>query len=165
MRSLLREKTTDAAAIHAALDDWLAGNPALRTIAVFAALPGEADLTEIIARHPGRRWVYPRVRGDDLDFHHVADPTTGLRPGTLGIREPSPQLPLVELAEIDAFFCPGLAFDRRGGRLGRGRGYYDRLLAKARPDARKTGICFPWQIVPDTFPEPHDIQMDEVISG
>lgn len=165
MRGLMRENTTGASEIHTAAELWLADNPGVRTIAVFAALPGEVDLTEVVARHPGRRWVYPRVRGDDLDFHHVANPDTGLQPGVLGILEPSAELPLVAVEEIDAFFCPGLAFDRRGGRLGRGRGYYDRLLAKARPDARKAGICFPWQIVPDTFPEAHDIQMDEVISG
>lgn len=165
MRSLPGEKIIDFSAIEAALENWLAKNPAARTIAVFAALPGEVDLAEIIARHPGRRWVYPRVRGDDLHFHHVADPATGLKPGMLGIREPSPDQPLVTVAEIDAFFCPGLAFDSRGGRLGRGRGYYDRLLARSRPDALKIGVCFPWQMVPDTFPQGHDIQMDEVING
>ena len=52
-----------------------------------------------------------------------------------------------------------------GGRLGRGRGFYDRMLAKARPDALKLGICFEIQLVADTFPEPHDVRMDHVIAG
>lgn len=165
MRSLRGDQNMDASVIEAVLESWLAQNPAAWTIAVFAALPGEVDLAEIIARHPGRRWVYPRVLGDDLHFHHVADPTTGLKPGKLGIREPSQDQSLVALADIDVFFCPGLAFDSRGGRLGRGRGYYDRLLARARPDALKIGVCFPWQVVPDTFPQAYDIQMNEVICG
>jgi 5-formyltetrahydrofolate cyclo-ligase len=165
MRRLLRENTNESDEINVALGNWLAKNPAARTIAVFAALPGEADLTEVVARHPAQRWVYPRVRGEELDFHHVENPATGLHAGNFGIREPSADLPRVAVAEIDAFFCPGLAFDRRGGRLGRGRGYYDRVLAGARPDAHKIGVCFPWQIVPDTFSEAHDIPMDEVICG
>ena len=165
MLGLLRQNSACSSAIGTALEYWLTQHPGARTIAVFAALPGEADLTEIISRHPARRWVYPRVRGGDLDFHDVEDPAVGLRPGNFGIREPLADLPLVAVGEIDAFFCPGLAFDRRGGRLGRGRGYYDRLLARARPDALKSGVGFPWQIVPDTFAEAHDISMDQVICG
>lgn len=165
MRRLLRENTSDSGGINAALERWLAKNPAARTIAVFAALAGEVDLSELISRHPGRRWAYPRVRGAELDFHHARNPASGLQPGAFGIREPSAGLPRVMVAEIDAFFCPGLAFDRRGGRLGRGRGYYDRVLAGARADAHKIGVCFPWQIVPDTFAKAHDIHMHEVICG
>jgi len=165
MRRLSRENTTGSDEINVALENWLAKNPAASTIAVFAAMAGEVDLTEVIARHPAQRWVYPRVRGGELDFHHVEYPATGLMPGNFGISEPSADLPRVVVADIDAFFCPGLAFDLRGGRLGRGRGYYDRLLARARPDALKIGVCFPWQIVPDTFAEAHDIPMDQVICG
>ncbi|RPJ33109.1 MAG: 5-formyltetrahydrofolate cyclo-ligase [Verrucomicrobiaceae bacterium] len=164
MRRLLRERTADGAAARAALERWLARQSALRTIAVFAALPGEVDLMEVIARHPERRWVYPRVAGVELRFHYVAHPQGELIPGAFGVREPAPALPLVAVGEIDAFLCPGLAFDPRGGRLGRGRGFYDRLLAKARPGALKIGVCFPEQIVADTFPEAHDVLMDEMIS-
>jgi len=98
-------------------------------------------------------------------FHAVKNPDLELVPGAFGILEPSPTLPVVDLAKIDVFLCPGLAFDSHGGRLGRGRGYYDRLLARARPDAYKIGVCFPHQLVPETFTEPHDIHMDLVISG
>ncbi len=165
MRRLLREIDHDPRAIHAAVAGWLADHPGLRTIAVFRALPGEVDLTEITARHGDRRWVYPRVSGDDLVFHAVEDPVADLSPGTMGIREPLPHLPRVEVDEIDAFFCPGLAFDARGGRLGRGRGFYDRMLARARPDALKIGVCFPQQLVPDTFARSHDVPMDGILTG
>jgi 5-formyltetrahydrofolate cyclo-ligase len=165
MRRLLRETDHDPRAICAAVEGWLAAHPGARTIAVFRALPGEVDLSEVTARHGGRRWVYPRVADDDLVFHVVADPATGLKPGTMGILEPAPDLPRVTVGEIDAFFCPGLAFDARGGRLGRGRGYYDRMLARARPDAMKIGVCFPAQLVPDTFARAHDIAMDGVLTG
>ena len=85
--------------------------------------------------------------------------------GAFGVREPSPDMPVIPLDQIDAFLCPGLAFDPRGGRLGRGRGFYDRMLAGARPDALRIGVCFPWQIVPDVFPEAHDVFMDGILSA
>ncbi len=103
--------------------------------------------------------------GDDLHFHQVENPDSQLTPGAFGVREPSSDLPIIPVDGINAFFCPGLAFDPRGGRLGRGRGFYDRILAKARPGALKIGVCFPWQIVADTFPEAHDVIMDEVLSA
>jgi 5-formyltetrahydrofolate cyclo-ligase len=165
MRRLLREKPADSAAVHPGIETWLAAHPELQTIAVFSALPGEVDLTKIIAAHPGRRWVWPRVDGDDLNFHQAENPDSQLMPGAFGVREPSPDLPVIPVDRIDAFFCPGLAFDPRGGRLGRGRGFYDRMLTKARPGVLKIGVCFPWQIVPDTFPEAHDVIMDEVLSA
>lgn len=165
MRRLLREMPADPVVAHPIIEAWLDAHPEQRTIAAFSALPGEVDLTKIIATHAERRWVWPRVDGDDLHFHQVEKPDEQLSAGTFGVREPSPDLPVIAVDRIDAFFCPGLAFDARGGRLGRGRGFYDRMLAKARPDALKIGICFPWQIVSDTFPEAHDVMMDEVLSA
>jgi len=164
MRRALRAQTPDSHQPAAALGRWLSDHPVPRTIAVFSALPDEVDLSEIIARNADRRWVYPRVTGDHLTFHAVVTPEADLVIGAFGIREPSPTLAEIPIREIDAFLCPSIAFDPRGGRLGRGRGFYDRILAAARPDALKIGVCFPCQIVPDTFPEPHDIPMDAVIS-
>ena len=162
MRALARTHRLDSGPVCAALERWLADHPVHR-IAVFAALPGEVDLAEWIARHPERCWVYPRVAGATLTLHAVADPAAGLLAGAFGIREPSPALAQIAVGRIDAFVCPGLAFDARGGRLGRGRGFYDRLLAGIRPDAVKIGVCFAAQMVPDTFGEPHDVRMDQVI--
>ena len=163
MRAILRARAPDSGAVCAALERWLAGCHGVRWISVFAALPGEVDLSEFIVRHPEQGWVYPRVAGTTLTLHVVGDPAAELSVGSLGIREPSPALPQFAVARIDAFLCPGLAFDGHGGRLGRGRGYYDRLLAGARPAALKIGVCAAHQIVPDTFPQPHDVRMDSVV--
>lgn len=163
MRAISRGHLPDSRPVCKAVDHWLADHPNLRQIAVFAALPGEVDLTEAIARHPSRCWVYPRVAGETLTLHAVTDPATDLTEGAFGIREPSPALEEIAAASIDAFLCPGLAFDPQGGRLGRGRGFYDRLLAGARPDALKIGVCFSYQIVPDTFAETHDVRMHSVV--
>lgn len=159
MRQALRSHAADAAPVRAALEDWLCARPALRTIAVYSALPGEVDLSSVFTRLPQIAWVFPKIIGRHLTFHAG----TCLLPGAHGILEPHADTPEIPLEKIDAFICPGLAFDPNGHRLGRGRGFYDRLLAQARPDVLKIGICFPFQIVPDTFAEPHDIRMDAVI--
>lgn len=159
MRQVLRGHAFDSDPAGAALAKWLLARPGLRTVAIYSALPGEVDLTALRHHHPQLNWVYPKVRGHHLTFH----PGDQLHSGAHGILEPADGSPEVPLDQIDAFLCPGLAFDKSGHRLGRGRGFYDRLLAQARPDALKIGVCFPFQIVPDTFPEPHDVIMDEVI--
>ncbi len=164
MRAKLRENTGDSAALRDAIARWLSMHPECRTVAIFAALPGEPDLLPLVKLHPERRWLLPRVLDDALSFHEVADPENELIPGAFGIREPRSDSALVPILEIDVFLCPGLAFDLLGNRLGRGRGFYDRMLEMARSDALKLGVCFPYQVVDDAFPESHDIRMDGLIT-
>jgi len=166
LRDILRReaRSGDSDAVRNAVADWIRRHPQVRTIATFAALPDEVDLTELVTLFPEKRWLFPRVDGEEVCFHASADPTKDLVRGAFGILEPHADSPIVPLDEIDAFLCPGMAFDHHGGRLGRGKGFYDRLLSQARIDAHKIGIAFPSQIVPNTHCEPHDILMDEIIS-
>lgn len=144
---------------------WLREHPEISRIALFSTLPGEPDLMSLVARFPERTWCFPRViDAQALTFHPVHDTAKDLHPAAFGIREPAKDAAAIAIREIDAFICPGIAFDRTGGRLGRGRGYYDRMLAGARCDAVKIGACFACQIVDSTFPEDHDVRMDVVIS-
>lgn len=165
MRDLARTSPQDSAPVVGAVARWLSSHPEPGTIASFAALPGEVDLLPLLAMEPGRRWVFPKVEGEHLAFHEIRDPVTELLPGAFGIREPHHLTPVIDPRTIEVFLCPGLAFDNRGGRLGRGRGFYDRALVLAGPGTHKLGVCFPWQRVDDTHPEPHDIPMDEVVHG
>lgn len=164
IRRNLHAHTQDSQQVCEEIDRWLAKRPELATIAAFSAIRGEVDLSELVASHPERTWVFPRVTGHELTFHPVKNPARELIRGAFGILEPSPTLTIVPAEAIDAFLCPGLAFDSQGGRLGRGRGFYDRMLTSSRDDAVKIGVCFPHQIVPDTFMESHDIHMDELLS-
>ncbi len=159
MRQSFRATQSDSHPACLALDRWLHGHPELHTLAIYSPLLGEVDLSSLPRQRPDLRWLYPKVHACQLTFHFGSQ----LLPGAFGILEPIADSPAIAITEIDAFICPGLAFDPRGGRLGRGRGFYDRVLAQARPDALKIGICFAHQSVPDTFAEPHDIPMDIVI--
>jgi 5-formyltetrahydrofolate cyclo-ligase len=163
MRRTLRALAKDSSKACTALTQWLHDNPSLHTIAVYSPLPGEVDIFPALESYPDRRWVYPKVRGLELTFHEVKNPAIDLIPGAYRILEPSVECPEVSINKIDAFLCPGLAFDSHGGRLGRGRGFYDRMLAHARADSLKIGICLEVQMVTDTFSEPHDILMNRVI--
>ncbi len=165
IRGLLRATPQESSRVCDTARHWLAARPGLRTVALYAALADEVDLLPLLAGVPNRRWVLPRVCGFDLVWHEVRDVANDLVTGSFGIREPSPALPRVPLDAVDVFLCPGLAFDERGGRLGRGRGFYDRMLANARPDAIKVGVCHPIQRVADTFAQVHDMSMDVVITG
>jgi len=66
--------------------------------------------------------------------------------------------------ELDLIMVPGVSFDRKGGRLGNGAGYYDRLLQQVRPETLLTAVCFESQLCDKVTMEPHDIYMDIVLT-
>ena len=70
----------------------------------------------------------------------------------------------VQPAELDLVMVPGTAFDPRGGRMGQGKGYYDRLLANARPDAPLVGMAFDCQVFDEIPVASHDVFMDLVLT-
>lgn len=134
----------------------------VEVVAVFASLRGEVDVTGLVAMLPERCWVFPKVVGGEMVFARVEDMAEDLVPGAYGILEPRDGLPEVAVAEVDLFVCPGVAFTADGGRLGRGKGYYDRVLSRAKPEALKWGVCHAAQVVEDVFAKPHDVKMDEL---
>jgi len=136
--------------------------PNARIVAAYMAMPGEVDLRELFGQID-RQWVFPRVRGEDLKFYRVKNLEAEMKVGAFGILEPKDELEEVSVDAVDVFLCPGLGFDRKGGRLGRGRGFYDRMLKQAKPTAVKIGVCFPFQIVDHIVTEDHDVTMDLVL--
>jgi 5-formyltetrahydrofolate cyclo-ligase len=140
---------------------------AARTLLLYASLPGEAPTDAIAheARWRGIQVVYPRCLPETREMAlHLLDDEAGLQPGLYGIREPHPACPLVALEDIDAALVPGLAWDRRGGRLGRGAGYYDRLLGAPGWRGFVCGLFFAAQEL-DSIPlDPWDVRMDAVVT-
>lgn len=141
--------------------------PPLRTIALYAAKGSEVDTTpiDVAARARGWRVVYPRViAGQRAMTFHLATPTE-LVAATFGLREPTATAPLVDGGELSVICVPGLAFDRGGGRLGWGHGYYDATLAQLgahRP--LLLGLAFECQIINELPREAHDVLLDRVIT-
>ncbi len=67
-------------------------------------------------------------------------------------------------ADVDLAVVPGVAFDRRGGRLGHGRGYYDRLLAQMSPHCCFVGVAFSCQVLEQVVTLPHDMRMHKIVT-
>lgn len=105
--------------------------------------------------------LLPCVDGDDLLLRRYTGPDS-LQPGPqFGIPEPVGPV-FDELDKIEMIIVPGVAFDRHNNRMGRGRGFYDRLL-KTTPNAVKVGVAFDFQMFDEIPVEPFDVPMDAVI--
>ena len=152
---------SQSAEILAALET----HPAFRAaniILLYHSLPDEVDTHDFIRKWSTKKQILlPVVVGNDLELRVYTGPAD-LTPGAYSIEEPTGAL-FTDYAAIDFIAVPGVAFDRNGNRLGRGKGYYDRLLPRI-PSAYKAGICFPFQLVEEVPAEPFDIRMDEVIT-
>jgi 5-formyltetrahydrofolate cyclo-ligase len=114
----------------------------------------------------GKQLVLPRVDRAEkrLRLHVVHDLAADLRQGMLGIPEPRRSCPEVEPDRIAWVLVPGLAFDDRCYRLGRGAGYYDRLLPTLRPDTPRWALILDEQWIDRVPVEPHDVPVDGLAS-
>lgn len=141
---------------------------AARVLLLYAALPGEVE-TDAIAAEAARRGVvvtYPRCLPEtrEMALHRVAS-VDELRPGAYGIREPDVgTCPLVSTDEIDVALVPGLAWDRGGGRLGRGAGYYDRLFAAPAWRGFRCGLFFAAQEFDALPADPWDVPLHAAVT-
>ena len=134
-------------------------------VGLYAPKGTEVDTTRIdqIIRARGLRVVYPRIVDGErrLAFHEVT--IDELVRATFGLCEPRVDAPSVSLDELAALVIPGLAFDRRGHRIGWGRGYYDATLAAA-PGALRIGLGFECQVIDDVPHDPHDASLHYVVT-
>jgi len=137
-----------------------------QTIFFYAPLKDEVDLWPLVqdALARGRTVCLPRF--DTATQRYVAcevkDLGADLVNGKYGIREPGDRCVLVPLNRLDLILVPGVAFDLRGRRIGRGKGYYDRLLSLA--GGLKCGVAFDEQILAEIPTEPHDITVDCILT-
>lgn len=131
-----------------------------RVVLLYHALPDEVDTRLLLedALQKQKTVLLPVVEGDDLVLCRYEGLT---REGAFGIQEPVGEV-FTALESIELAIVPGMAFDARNNRLGRGKGYYDRLLPQL--DAYRLGLCFPFQMCEEIAMESHDIAMDEVVS-
>ncbi len=145
MRGRLAEFGAEArAAASASIGALIAGRGEWRDAAVVLAYLSsdeEPDTAPLVERalSEGKEVYAPRVNGDALEFKRVVDPAGPWDRGSFGIREPAAAAAPFEPARARGsilVIVPGLAFDRSGRRLGRGKGYYDRFIASIPPADR-----------------------------
>lgn len=146
-------------AVAARLFDWL--SPRIPgTVSAFLAMAGEVDVSTLFDRLPGWRWVLPRVEPDrTMTFRDRDVPRETHR---FGMEQPSDTGPVVPIHEIDVFLTPGLAFDARGGRLGNGGGFYDRVLSRRRADSVAVGVTVDVRVFETVPMNDHDQMVDWV---
>lgn len=130
-------------------------------ILMYHSLADELSTLEFIDRWSGRkRFFLPRVNGVNLEVLPYDRST--LKLGAFHIEEPTGD-DVVDADEMELIVVPAIAYDRKGNRVGRGKGYYDRLLASTR--AVKVGVGYGFQLIDEEIDaEPHDVRVDMVIT-
>ena len=175
--TVLRRRDAMGAATRTALSrailEEISALPAYRasgTVLAYAGFGSELE-TDAFLRHTldeGKTLLLPRVNRQEglLDVYEVGDVMGDLEAETWGIREPRPdRCAQSDPAAADFVLVPGLAFDARGGRLGYGGGFYDRLLSGSLPPhALLVAGAFEVQMVEEVPMDEHDVPMDAVVT-
>jgi 5-formyltetrahydrofolate cyclo-ligase len=170
MRARVEELTpAERAAASAAAQALLIGQPSWRdaaSVMFYAPLPSELDLWPLAgaALAAGKLLALPRFVPEINQYEprQICDLETDLLPGRFGIREPREQCPQIPINRLDFILVPGVAFDLHGRRLGRGKGYYDRMLAVV--CGKSCGVAFDEQILREIPVEPHDIFVNCILT-
>ena len=133
---------------------------------LFVSLPDEFDTRPIVgaALEDGKRVFLPRTRPEEKSMRFFAlEALDGLRVGAYGIEEP-PEGEEADPGSLDFILLPGRAFDRRGNRLGRGGGFYDRFLSDPRVRAVRCGAAYDCQVLDEIPVSPTDMPVDILIT-
>lgn len=174
LRKDLREKVAglsaisreQAAARACALLQMQATWKNARSIFFYAPLPSELSIWALVpeAMRMGKVVLLPKFDPGTNSYlpHRIHDLEKDLLPGKFGIHEPGENCAPYLLKQLDLILVPALAFDLSGSRLGRGRGFYDKLLANV--SGVKCGVAFDEQIIEQVPVESHDVSMDYLLT-
>jgi 5-formyltetrahydrofolate cyclo-ligase len=137
-----------------------------RAVLFYAAIAGEIDLSPVLEEglRAGKAISLPRFVRETgaYDAFQIRDAAGDCAPGKLGISEPTAQCARFPLKRLDLVLVPGVGFDVAGCRLGRGQGFYDRLLAQI--SGIKCGVAFDQQLVERVPRERHDVRMNCILT-
>ncbi len=141
--------------------EQLPGFEKAKNILLFWSLPDEVITSMFFDKWSDRKCLLlPVINGDELELRYY-EGRRYLKTGSLGVQEPQGKL-FTEYDKIDMVLVPGVAFDRDCNRLGRGKGYYDKLLPKL--SGMKIGICYPCQLLDQVPCQEWDVKMDKIIT-
>lgn len=137
-----------------------------RVVLFYAPLTGELDTWSLVgdALAAGKIAALPRFdpKSNQYVACEIKNPAADTVSGQFGIREPGNHCAVLTANRLDLVLVPGVAFDSHGRRLGRGKGFYDQLLAYVR--GTKCGVAFDEQIVPEIPVEPHDVRLNCILT-
>lgn len=137
-----------------------------RSVLLFASLPDEPNIRPLLhaALDAGKLTVLPRFNAATGGYEAavVRDLAKDFTEGKFGILEPGPACAVADLKRLDLILVPGVAFDWQGHRLGRGKGFYDRLLAEV--SGKTCGVGFDQQVVATLPVEPHDVRLNCILT-
>jgi 5-formyltetrahydrofolate cyclo-ligase len=141
------------------LPEW----DAARVVLLYWSMADEVQTHDFVNRwYKDTVLLLPCVDGDDLVLRQYTGPECLVAGEQFGIGEPTGPI-WTDLDAIQIIIVPGVAFDRSGNRMGRGRGFYDRML-KSTVGALKIGIAYDFQMLDEIPVEPHDVKMDRIIT-
>lgn len=131
-------------------------------ICVYYPLGNEADVRQVAeaAWEMRKRVAFPKVFGDVMRYFEISD-FSQLHPGTFGVMEPEEMRPVTW--DHALILTPGVAFDKRGNRMGFGKGYYDKYLAKF-PECITVGVSYELQLAEEIPVEVTDIPLDYMVT-
>ena len=161
MRLIMPESSRKSAAeeVFARLEQTAAFMLADR-IMMYHSLPDELSTHAFLSKWRGRKHFYlPRVNGVDLEVLPYEE--SRLELGSFHIEEPTGSN-VTDPSEIELVVVPAVAYDKKGARLGRGKGFYDRFLRSTK--ATKVGVGYDFQLMEELPIEPHDISMDIIVT-
>ena len=170
LRKLIKEKKKlwSAEQNHVASGRIFAGIEQLeafrqaQTVLAYWSMPDEVHTHDFVLKWYLKKTIFlPLVVGDNLELRQFTGMQCMQQGVAFGILEPW-QGPPAQADQVDFAVIPGVAFDRTGNRMGRGKAYYDKLLRNHQ--FFKAGVCFDFQLLERVPVEPTDIPMDAVLS-
>ncbi|MFH1012428.1 MAG: 5-formyltetrahydrofolate cyclo-ligase [Candidatus Peregrinibacteria bacterium] len=154
---LRREKSGKIAQALESLEEFKRAHDVL----FYYAVGSEVETKPLIEKYLKEKRLYLPAIQNENEFHAVSTGTAlHLTKGQKGIPEPQGG---GEAKTLDLILVPGVAFDQKGGRLGTGKGYYDRFL-KRYPHALKIGLAYREQMVENVPQDPYDVPVDRIIT-
>ena len=137
------------------------------TVMLYLNMRSEVETTGLLEGllNSGKQVCAPVVDTEHLELvpRRIQNPSTAFVRHPYGMLEPNETCPLFPTEHLQLIVVPGIAFDRNGYRLGYGKGFYDRFLAKC-PHAVAIGLAYQMQLVRNTFPQTWDVPVQHIFT-
>lgn len=125
------------------------------TVMIYMPIKGESDITALLDDE--KLFLTAVTDGDDMYASKIGE----LERGKFGVLEPIEKIPF-DKEKIDIVFTPGVAFDKKGNRIGFGKGYYDRFFDGM--NVLKIGVCHSFQLLDEVESDTYDVKMDMIVT-